>query len=163
MSDDIVDIVQRLRSQEKIVLPAGTQIAIHGGTIETIQDIPMQIPAGDRLEAAAEIERARSELERRTKWHLKVLKELARGECEVAHVSDNGDMTVIFPRALYESQYSHPGDHHLIDLITSDPAEKQARAVTPQADGLEENRRKIWRARLAQMRRVGIVISEAKS
>jgi hypothetical protein len=40
--------------------------------------------------------------------------------------------------------------------------EKQARAVTPRNDGWEENRREIWRARLAQMRRVGIVISEGK-
>jgi hypothetical protein len=54
------DIVERLRSQERIVLPAGTQIAIHGGTIETIQDIPMHLPAGDRLEAAAKIERLRA-------------------------------------------------------------------------------------------------------
>jgi hypothetical protein len=116
-----------------------------------------------RARMCEEIQELRAELEKRTKWYLKVLKEWARGDYEVAHVSDNGDMTVIFPRALYESQHSRPWDHHLIDLITSDPMEKQARAVTPQADGIEENRRGIWRARLAQMRRVGIVISEGKS
>jgi len=55
MSDDIV---QRLRSQE-IVFPAGTQIVIAAGTIETMQPISMWT-GGDRLEAAAEIERLRA-------------------------------------------------------------------------------------------------------
>jgi hypothetical protein len=115
-----------------------------------------------RARMGEEIQELRSELEKRTKWYLKVLKELARGDYEISHVSDSRDMTVIFPRALYESRFSHPMDEHLLDLIANDPLEKQARAVTPQADGSEENRREIWRARLAQMRRVGIVISEGK-
>ena len=56
------DIVKRLRSLE-IVIPAGTQIAIKGGTIETIQPISMQWTGGDRLEAAAEIERLRARVD----------------------------------------------------------------------------------------------------
>jgi len=115
-----------------------------------------------RARMCEEIEELRAELEKRTQWYLKVLKELARGDYEISHVSDSRDMTVIFPRALYESRFSHPMDEHLLDLIANDPLEKQVRAMTPQVDGLKENRREIWRARLAQMRRVGIVIKEAK-
>jgi hypothetical protein len=116
----------------------------------------------DRAFLLAEIERLRAELEKRTKWYLKILKELARGEYEITHISDT-EMTVIFPRSLDDSRVSHPTDEHLLDLIANDPLEKRARAMTPQADGSEENRREIWRARFAQMRRVGIVISEGKS
>jgi hypothetical protein len=75
------DIVKRLRSQE-IVFPAGTQIVIAAGTIETMQPISMWT-GGDRLEAAAEIERLRARVE--------VLEQLARESLHVLTCSEEDD------------------------------------------------------------------------
>jgi len=58
MSDDLI---ARLRSPEEIVFPAGTQIAIHGGTISALQPFSMwSSSSSDRLEAADEIARLRA-------------------------------------------------------------------------------------------------------
>jgi hypothetical protein len=106
----------------------------------------------------------RAELERRTRNHRKLLQGLARGDYEIVYASDEGDVVAIFPVALYEDCQSDPAlDQRLIDLILNDPLAKRAGTSFPQQEGREEKQREIWRARLAQMRRVGIVISEGKT
>jgi predicted nucleic acid-binding protein len=57
MSDDLI---ARLRLPEETVFPAGTQIAIAGGTIRTLEPFSMWSSSSDRQEAAAEIERLRA-------------------------------------------------------------------------------------------------------
>jgi predicted Fe-S protein YdhL (DUF1289 family) len=57
------DIVERLRSPEEIVFPAGTEIAVCGGTIRTLESFSKWIISSDRQEAAAEIERLRARVE----------------------------------------------------------------------------------------------------
>jgi hypothetical protein len=92
------------------------------------------------------------------------LQGLARGDYEIVYASDEGEVVTIFPVALYEDCQSDPAlDQRLIDLILNDPLAKRAGISFPQQEGREEQQRKIWRARLAQMRRVGIVISEGKT
>jgi hypothetical protein len=103
------------------------------------------------------------EIQRLKQRHLKMLRGLARGDYEVAAVSDDGEVIMSHPTAVYEDRYSdHALDERLIDRIVNDPLEKQARIPFQRPVGWEERRREIWRSRLAQMRRVGIVISEAK-
>jgi hypothetical protein len=111
-----------------------------------------------------EIEELRAALDKRTRNHRKQLQGLARGDYEIVYASDEGEVVAIFPVALYEDQHSDPeADERIIDRISNDPLVKRAGISFPQQEGREEQQRKIWRARLAQMRRVGIVISEAKS
>jgi len=106
-----------------------------------------------------EIERLRAELERRTRNHRKLLQGLARGDYEIVYASDEGEVVTIFPVAFYEDCHSDPAlDQRLIDRILNDPLAKRAGISLPQQDGREEKQREIWRARLAQMRRVGIDI-----
>jgi hypothetical protein len=57
------DLIARLRSPEEIVFPAGTEIAVCGGTISTLQPFSMWSSSSDKLEAAAEIERLRARVE----------------------------------------------------------------------------------------------------
>jgi hypothetical protein len=103
----------------------------------------------------------RAELERRTRNHRKLLQGLARGDYEIVYASDEGEVVTIFPVAFYEDRHSDPeADERIIDRIANDPLAKRADISFPQQEGREEQQRKIWRARLAQMRRVGIVISE---
>jgi hypothetical protein len=54
MSDDLI---ARLRLPEETVFPAGTQIAIAGGTIRTLEPFSMWSSSSDKLKAADEIER----------------------------------------------------------------------------------------------------------
>jgi hypothetical protein len=73
------DIVERLRSPEKVVIPAGTEMTfIHstsqwphtlfpvmvcggtGGTMRNLEPFSVAISSSDRLEAAVEIERLRA-------------------------------------------------------------------------------------------------------
>jgi hypothetical protein len=103
------------------------------------------------------------QIERLKKRHLTVMRDLARGDYEIASVSDSGEVICKFPTALYEDCYSdHALDERLIDRIMSDPLENQARSLYKRPEGWEARQRTIWRSRFAQMRRVGIVISEAK-
>ena len=79
MSDDIVE---RLRSPEKVVIPAGAEMMfIHstsqwphtlfpvmvcggtGGTMRNLEPFSVSISSSERLEAAAEIERLRARVE----------------------------------------------------------------------------------------------------
>ncbi len=60
MSDDLI---ARLRSPEEIVFPAGTEIAVCGGTIRTLEPFSMWSSSSDKLEAADEIERLRARVE----------------------------------------------------------------------------------------------------
>jgi hypothetical protein len=60
MSDDLI---ARLRSPEETVFPAGTEIAVCGGTIRTLEPFSMWSSSSDRQEAAAEIERLRARVE----------------------------------------------------------------------------------------------------
>jgi hypothetical protein len=76
------DIVERLRSPEKVVIPAGTEMTfIHstsqwphtlfpvmvcggtGGTMRNLEPFSVAISSSDRLEAAIEIERLRARVE----------------------------------------------------------------------------------------------------
>jgi hypothetical protein len=57
MSDDLVS---RLRSPEEIVFPAGTESAVCGWTIRTLEPFSMWSSSSDKLEAADEIERLRA-------------------------------------------------------------------------------------------------------
>jgi hypothetical protein len=110
-----------------------------------------------------EIEELRAALDKRTRNHRKQLQGLARGDYEIVYASDEGEVVAIFPVVLYEDCQSDPAlDQRLIDLILNDPLAKRAGISFPQQEEREEQQRKIWRARLAQMRRVGIVIEEAK-
>ena len=104
------------------------------------------------------------EIERLKQRHLKVLRGLARGDYEVAAVSDDGEVIMSHPTAVYEDRYSdHALDERLIDRIMNDPLENQARALYKRPEGWEARQRAIWKSRFAQMRRVGIVISEDMS
>ena len=61
MSDDLI---ARLRSPEETVFPAGTEIAVCGGTIRTLEPFSMWSSSSDKLEAADEIERLRARVEK---------------------------------------------------------------------------------------------------
>jgi hypothetical protein len=50
-------LIARLRLPEETVFPAGTQIAIAGGTIRTLEPFSMWSSSSDKLDAAVEIER----------------------------------------------------------------------------------------------------------
>ena len=114
-------------------------------------------------DAAEEIDRLRTEVECLQDKHLKRLRELARGDYEIACVTDNGEVICSYPTALYEDRHSDPAlDDRLIGRILNDPLENQARAWYKRPEGWEAKRRATWRSRLAQMRRVGIIITEAK-
>jgi len=65
MSDDLIF---RLRLPEEIVFPTGTEIAVCGGTIRTLEPFSMRISSSDRREAAAEIERLRAEMLDLAEW-----------------------------------------------------------------------------------------------